>query len=375
MTITADTELMDVADLVELADQFDDDGLDQYRFYMPEDYVVGIFGPRGSGKSLKLAYLLKNILLAHYYSADHRKITVFTNLEMYPDIIGTDNHPLPLNLNQMISFDTALQKAVMGIEEIDTWIERKRPMSTSQIVVVDFLKQLRKKWLRIAFTQQSPKIPEGLERQLDLVIYAADSFFTPWGREANIPKGTCFNYVYVDRSGAFTGEPGNTWQLGLIKAQGLWKIYNSYQTFDVLQWAKKVTIKGGETIIDTETGQTYSAYEERVRQQQKALKELNDLVSRYWRSWDHDRGFLSFVRTNDALIDDLPDKIVISVPRLRLALGNLKGDTKRQYQKDYEALRALAGSKGVAQFVDHQNVIELAKPLKETSEVSNETEI
>jgi len=351
-------EEWDEEDLLDAALEDRDEIPLEYRDWTLKEWVIAITGHRGSGKSLLMAFFLKNGLI--------QGKSIFTNLTMYPDKIGTDNTPRPIELQQLLSFDFTLNEAVVGIEELPTWLERKRAMATSNILVDKWLQQLRKRGLRVAFTQQSPYVPGGVLEQIDAIIYSHDVFFTPWGREAGVAKGTTFFYYVTDRSGAFTGQPGNTWGMALRQAHRLWKIYDTYQTQDPMQWARKAKIVGGEYIMDLDEGESYLASEARAHDEQKVLKEYNLLLTNYWRQWEP--GFLKFARENGAITEDQPKKLVMSVSKLRTAITKLTGKSKKQFTNDYNELRALATSSPVARFTEAHRIIELAKPLEDNEQ-------
>ena len=208
-----------------------DEVAEEYRNPMPKDYIAGILGHRGGGKSAALAHFGFNCLAAG--------CTVFTNLEMWPEKLGImDNKPLPLDQDHLLRFDPALHEAVLLIEEVGLWFERKRGMSTTSIIQEKFLQLVvRKQNLRIFFTNQSPLLPGALAEQTDLVYQAFDLFFCDWARDANLAKGTTFMYHVTDRTG-ISGMAGRNWNMTLRKANRLWNTFNSYQMFDPFLWAR-----------------------------------------------------------------------------------------------------------------------------------------
>lgn len=348
-------EPLDEDTLMQMA-QADADEVDvQLQSWIPTEYVLAITGPRGSGKSILMAYFLKNGLQMGY--------DVFTNLEMYPDRMHTDNAPMPLNLNHLLSFDPSLKGAVVGIEELPTWISSKRAMATSNILVDNWMQQLRKRNLRISFTQQSPYMPQGILDQVDAIIYSHDLFFSPWAEESNLARGTSFYYWIYDKSGAFTHRPGKVWGMALLKAHNLWRIYNSFQAQDPLQLFRKVRVVGEDTIIDMDEGEAFGADELCVRKEQKALREYDILLRKEWQ--DLESGFLQWAWENEAIIEDQPNAMAFSVTKMRTAMTKLKGKKREQIQNDYNKLRSLATNSPVARFQDGRAIIELHKPIQE----------
>jgi energy-coupling factor transporter ATP-binding protein EcfA2 len=332
---------------------------DEARAWAPSEYVVAILGPRGSGKSTLLARLLLKGLSSG--------LEVYTSLELHPGEIGIKNIPHPLTLDNLISFDPSLSDVVVGIEEVSTWFDVMRGMSTTNILASKFFQLfIRKKGLRIIFTNQSTRLPSWLWEQIDLVIYGHDLFYTEWGREADMAKGTDFYYVARDVSGMFTGRPGTTWAFGLRKANRLWPLFNSYQMFDPYQWARKTIIKGGETVFDIDENEAYSASEEGIRAWQQEVKAysiaLKKIISAY-----ESTGFIDLATKYNA-VQDLPDRMIFSVDGLRKALVNIKGKKRQDAERAYEELRVLAGQGQLARFGPRHEIIELAKPVTEANE-------
>ena len=234
-------------------------------------------------------------------------------------------------------------------------------MSTTSILVDKFLQLvIRKKGLRIFFTNQSPYLPGGVSEQVDVIHRAFDVFFCDWAREANIAKGTTFYYFTTDMSGIF-GRPGRTWKVALRKANRLWDKFNSYQLQDPFQWARKTRIVGGEQIIDVDEHETYSASEEGLRAWQKDVSAYSIVLNKILASYQS-VGFMGLAEKYKA-VQDLPDRLVFSVDNLRKALVNVRGKKRQDAEKAYEELRVLAGQGQIARFGPRHEVIELAKPV------------
>ena len=359
--VTMSDEIEDVLEddqFLEDASEDAEDAPDEARAWAPTEYVIALLGPRGSGKSTLLARLLLKGLGSG--------LEVYTSLELFPEKIGIKNIPHLLTLNNLISFDPSLTDVVVGIEEVSTWFDAMRGMSTTNILASKFFQLfIRKKGLRIIFTNQSARLPNWLWEQIDLVIYCHDIFYTEWGRESGMAKGTDFYYIANDNSGIFTGRRGTIWAFGLRKANRLWPLFNSYQMFDPYQWARKTIIKGGENIFDIDEGEMYGASEERLHDWVKNVKAdsiaLNKILGAY-----ESVGFLDLARKYKA-VQDLPDRLVFSVDGLRKALTNLKGRKRKEAEGIYEELRVFAGQGQLARFGPRHEIIEFAKPVTETS--------
>jgi len=326
-------------DILEAAIEDADEVDDEYRNPFPPEYVVGQLGHRGGGKSALLAFFGFNCLAA----GD----TVFTNLEMHPEFLGIKNKPLPFDQDQLLKFDPALQRAVLLIDEIGTLFERRRPMSTTSILEEKFLELcIRKQNLRIFYTNQSAKLPGPLVEQTDVVFQGYDVFFCDWARESNIAKGTTFLYQVTDRTGIF-GQIGRTW--------------SSYKVADPYAAFRKTIVKGGEVVKDLNSGEVYPASEEGIRAWQKDVRAFSIALTKIIDSYES-TGFMDLARQHKA-IEDLPDRLVFSIDRLRKALVSVRGQKRQDAEKAYDELRVMAGQGQLARFGPRHEYIELAKPV------------
>jgi len=348
-------EIEDDEDILQDAIADADDVGDEYRNPFPAEYVVGILGHRGGGKTALLAFYLFNCL-AH---GD----TVFTNLNLYPEKLGIENKPLPLDQDHLLKFDPSLQKAVLGIEEVGMWIEKKRGMSTTSIIQEKFLQLvIRKKNLRIFYTNQSSILPSALAEQTDIVIQGYDVFFCDWAREYNLARGTTFLYDECDCTGIF-GRINRHWQFRLRKANRLWNKFDTYQMQDPYAWGRKTIIRGGEQVVDLDTGESYSASEEGIRAWQKDVSAFSIALRKIIGSYES-TGFMELARKHKA-VEEMDDRLVFSVEKLRKALVTVRAQKRQDAEKAYNELRALASQGQLARFGQGQGRIELAKPISE----------
>lgn len=351
-------EYEDEEEILEKAIEDADEVSDEYRNPFPPEYVVGQLGHRGGGKSALLAYFGFNCLAA----GD----TVFTNLEMHPELLGIKNKPFPLDQDNLLKFDPMLQRAVLLIDEVGTWFERKRAMSTTSIIQEKFLELvIRKQNLRIFYTNQSSKLPGPLVEQTDIVFEGYDVFFCDWARESNIAKGTTFLYQVWDKTGIF-GQINRNWRISLRRANRLWGAFNSYKVADPYAWARKTVIKGGEQIIDVDTGEAYSASEEGIRAWQKDVSAFSIALTKIINSYES-IGLMDLARKNKA-VEDLPDRLVFSVDRLRKALVNARGQKRKDVERAYDELSVLASQGQLARYVRGNEFIEVAKPITEAND-------
>jgi hypothetical protein len=264
--------------------------------YFPTEYVVYYTGPRGSSKTTQLVrHALRGLALG---------IPVFTNIDLYPEKIGIKNRPNPVDLEFLLCFDEGLQDAIIVISEIDTWFDRMRETSTGNRLAAKFFQQLRKKGLRV-FIDTQDYLPGTLMRQVDKLVYCHDFFFTQWGRERNLPKGTTFYYDCWDYSGIFTGWRGFHWREVLYHAERIWPLFNTYQIYDPLQFARKIKVIGGDMEYDQDTKQLYP-----VGQRKEILREIRQREEQLFSTEVFEKaeqtGFLDALRQYPNAIDAYP---------------------------------------------------------------------
>lgn len=357
-------EFADLEQFVDETGAYSGVGLpENLRNWFPTEYVELALGHRGSGKSTRVARKLL-LALKHGYP-------VFTNYELYPEKIGITNQPKPLDLQFLLSFDPGLTGAVIGIGEVDTWVERKRAMSTSSIMVDKFLHQLRKRGLRVIMDTQSPSLPTVILNQVDLMVEGHDSFYTDWGREAGLYKGTTFYYDEEDYSGLFTGYRGRRWQTALSNAYKIWPLYNTYQVFDPWQWARKVEIVGEKMVYDMDEGKAYTSGERNLAMEQKEVEQFNTLLKAEYRAWGND--FIKMAQAHNAVLNDGPNQWRLSLDKVQKMIVRLKGKQRKRAEQLVERLQTLAqNSNGYLARIDRgEDVIEMSKPLSEATETQD----
>jgi len=288
--------------------------------------------------------------------------TVFTNLELHPEKLGIDNKPLPLDQDHLLKFDPMLQRAVLGIDEVGTWFDRFRAMSTTSILQSKFLELvIRKQGIRMFYTNQSSRLPGALVEQTDIIFQGYDVFFCDWARETNIAKGTNFLYNVMDRTGIF-GQIDRSWRVSLRHANRLWPCFNSYKVADPYAWARKTIIKGGEQLIDMDSGEAYSASEEGLREWQKEVQTYSIALKKIISSYES-TGLMDLARKARA-VEELPDRLVFNIDRLRKGLVNTRGQKRQDAERAYDELRMLAGQGQLARYTARQEKIELATPVE-----------
>lgn len=346
-------EIEDVEDLLDDI-SYDSDEIPESAYNdFPDDYVIGICSLRGTGKSALLAY--------HELTGLQNKEHIFTNLPLFPEKADIYQTPNPLILDQLLSFDPVLDKAVLGIEELHTWIQKKRPMATSAIMADEFLRQIRKRVIRVIFTDQSISLPRDVERDIDLYVQGLDMRWTDYGRENNIPKGTIFLYQVTDMSTRFTGHRFKQWQFTLSFANRLWDKFDSYKIYDPFEAFKKYKIVGGERTFDIDERKFYKAGEREAFIDEAALQRRFLLLQNVWRSFNMD--LLDVAGDCNAILSDTEREIELSVQKLRTAISQLRGKKREAAEQTYNGLRLLASGNEMAQYRSGKKVIALRKPI------------
>lgn len=352
LTVDEVKEYADPTDFLDAVTTTQEDAPTEPDGWFPTEYVAFYTGPRGSSKTLQLA--------RHALMGLAQGIKVFTNLELYPEKAGIKNLPLPVNLEFLLSFDESLTDALIAISEIDTWFDRMRETSTGNRLGGKFLQQLRKKGLRVFFDTQD-YLPGGLMRQVDKLVYCHDFFFSDWGRDRGLRKGTTFYYDCMDYSGIFTGHRGRTWREALHHADKVWPLFNSNKIHDPREFARKLKIVGGEMEYDLDRHEMYGAEEAGVRAWQRDISAFSVALDKIIKSYES-TGLLAMARKHNA-VADMPDRLVFSVDGLRKGLVNVRGQKRKDAERAYNELRTLANQGQLARFTDGQNHIELAKPV------------
>jgi len=216
---------------------------------IPNEYVALLTGIKGAGKDLSLARIC--------YRAMYHKYPVWTNIEFYPEElkklgIPEAYHPKTIQVEWMLNFQKELQEGVIAISELDTWIIKMKANSNLNILIGSFIKQLRKRNVKVfGSLHYDDAIPNDIHKEVDLLIHCNDAFYTDWGKENQIPRGKLIYQTYYDFSGVFTGHRHSFIQSYYIAhAEKLWKIYNSYQTYDPFTGFQKVGFQGNEILLD-----------------------------------------------------------------------------------------------------------------------------
>ena len=212
--------------------------------------VTAITGPRGSGKTLLMAFLClvdmkrgKEVL---------SNVKIGGPLKRHGELIDVKSKPL--NFASLLELNESLEHCVVGIDEINLWFAATRYMSHGNRIAGIFFQLLRKRQMSLYYTTQNFKWPDpNIRWQTDLHIACQDLFHTPGCKEENIGRGEFIRYVAVDRSGYLTGIPyeqSGNYTMGILDAKPIWPYYNTYEIINPWEAMAKVEIKRPTVVVD-----------------------------------------------------------------------------------------------------------------------------
>ncbi|MDD5094053.1 MAG: hypothetical protein PHV74_06720 [Dehalococcoidia bacterium] len=305
-----------IAELI--ADESDREDLPFRKRKQPEDWTIGVIGPKGGGKTLWLA---RNVVVALAAG-----LPTYTNLTMKEDGLnrrGITARPGSLDVEDLLKFDEKLYAAFIGIDEISTWMTSLRAMSTTQIVMVNWFGQTRKDLKKIMWNAQVSKLPpRAVMANTDLLIYAQDYSFTEWGTDHGLDRGFIIALNIKDQSGYFTGRPGMTWGRLYHQADRLRDVFHTGQHQDPYAFARKTTITGGEQILDLDTMKVMKKEEKAAFEREKGLREFKDSITAL-----HNTQTMRFIRDNGPEIGaSIEDGVLTFAPlAVEVALAKRKG--------------------------------------------------
>lgn len=347
--------MLNTMDIAELESEI---GMDEYddedrNVWEPDEWVVLVMGFRGSGKS---------VLDVHYgIEAMKYGLPLHTNMCYIPENLEPFNlksQPTPLDFDRMISYKLDVAGALIQIDEIDTYLDKLRTAANQNVLTTKFLEQLRKRSLKFILSCQfGSYLPYGTLDQVDLLIYAQDMFFTQWGKEKNIRKGTTFVYTVSDKSGLFTGGRSHPWRFLLSHCDSYWGLYDTNKIHDPLQIAKKYEIKREKHIVNDD-GEIYPESEETAQGQERELRQYRSTLGLVWGSQ-----IMGFIMDNQDAIEvaDNGSKVRISMSRVERALGSIKGRSRKGLNLSYNELLKIA-DKGTVIKRTANNMLEILKP-------------
>lgn len=167
--------------------------------------VLGLTGPKRSGKSLIMAKILFNALLAgrNVWSTMPVKTPKFY-LDKGCPILETK----PVDWDAFFSMTEEYQNGLIGIDEASAFNSNRGALTTRNRVTNAFTNQIGHRNLDVVWTAKSAGWldRQGLGFETDIEIECHDLAKSRWGRLNHIKKGTLISLIAWDRSGAFTGR-------------------------------------------------------------------------------------------------------------------------------------------------------------------------
>lgn len=167
--------------------------------------VIGLVGPKRSGKSLQLAAIL--------YREMCKGRKVWSNMTVKtPSFFLKKGWPMmetmPINWDDFFTMGTEYQDGTLGIDEASYNNGRRSSMTSRSKVTNAFLNQIGHRNLDVIWTAKSGNWldRQGLGFETDIEISCRDVAKTPWGISHRVKKGTKIQLAAFDRSGALTGR-------------------------------------------------------------------------------------------------------------------------------------------------------------------------
>jgi len=243
--------------------------------------VVGITGPRGSGKTLLLAYL--GVMDMKHGRRVVSNIDIHGPVKRRGKLVEVKSELL--SFDALLSLSETLEECVVCIDEINLWFSSMRAMGNANRIAGIFTQLIRKRNISLNYTTQNFRWVDGMIRwQTDLLVACQDIFHTPAGKEEGIGRGEYTRYVAVDRSGYLTGVPyevSGKYFTGILEARPIWRYYNTNHVVDPWEAMSKVELKRPTKVVDL-TGSGEGEAEEAVPPLPENAPPENDELRRFF---------------------------------------------------------------------------------------------
>ncbi len=238
--------------------------------------VTALTGPRGSGKTVFLAYL-------GTMDMKHGR-RVVSNIDIHGPVKRrgklVEVKSEPLSFDTLLGLSDSLEECVVGIDEINLWFSSMRAMANANRIAAIFTQLIRKRNISLYYTTQNLKwVDSYIQWQTDLLIACQDIFHTPDGKEEGIGRGEYIRYIVVDKSGYLTGVPyqiSGKYTTGILEAKPIWAYYDTKHVIDPWEAMSKVELKRPTKVVDL-TG-SRKEEEEEMPMPSPELNELRGLI-------------------------------------------------------------------------------------------------
>lgn len=206
-----------------------------------ESYVIRYCGPRGSGKSLMLAYTGVQDLWRGRRVWSNMPIKIGKEFAReHGDINKSGLKTEPLDWNALYSLDKGLTKGSVIIDEAQYFSDSRSSNSLKNRLLNAIVAQVRKRSLNLYY---SVKVGDWVDKRLiyesDISVDCENLSYSDWGREYNVPSGAVVFLRYYDLSGVVTGHAVNKdyWkpyeEKLFVVGRQVWGCYDTSQDIDL----------------------------------------------------------------------------------------------------------------------------------------------
>jgi len=236
----------------ELTEVFEQDGVSEVPSAMlGEELVFGAVGPRGSGKSMFIAYL--GLLSMAGGARCYSNFPVGGCIP--PGRRGKEIHAMPLDPSDLYGMAKKLSGAMVLLDEVQYLGDARSSMSTGNRLLGYLSMQIRKRGMSMAFSCQDLSwVDRRLQFQCDVLAVCSDASKTAWGREEqpHLRRGELVFVELRDWSGFVTGTPWRekAMPFGTITLNGklLWSLFDTRNVIEMSQAFTKVEVE--KTVYD-----------------------------------------------------------------------------------------------------------------------------
>jgi len=229
--------------------------------FFDDSLVISFCGGRGSGKTLMLAYMCRNALLAgrKVYS----NIDVAFRRQWNGRIYSYKSNPLAMEA--LITLDQEMRSSVIAIDEVNLWADSHQWQAISAQMIEAIFQQLRKRKLSFLLSVQDFSwLVNRLRWQTDLRIETFDLSY----QYPSMERGTFFSQRWFDLSGKMSGFPytKDTYDRSvrscMFYGKPFWNIYDTMNEFGYDSLTTKYKIKKTVKVIDCSgNGQQGTSFE------------------------------------------------------------------------------------------------------------------
>lgn len=216
-----------------------------------DSLMTGIFGPRGSGKSLLLTKICVD------WAKTGRR--VISNMPIKGKvwhrnkIVEIDTEPF--QFVNFIAFDESLYDVLIAWDEINMMMDSSSHRSKVNQIINKLVQQMRHRRLTIAYTTQNFKwVDNRMRFQTDQMIMCKDMSLTPAGRELGLERGERVILSAYDLSGYLTGHPYNPKydvpSVSCFHSKAAWKYYDTDNMIDPFAGFVDLDILKRKYIVD-----------------------------------------------------------------------------------------------------------------------------